>query len=281
MLFRSVVDPAFSGSFYASNVVMDPNVGDRAWVLNSQWRENGGGLYAVRIDCDATPIDEGLVVPAKLPGGLSFGQKPPGRALVGAVNLLDSETGDNTHLLSLSGEPLYRGGTNAFGDDFASISVVKATRDGLHVLLGDNQEFANPDLPNRVAVARILEDSVTPRQILTPIQDPIAILESPWGNAMLVVSGYGNDAFVLSYEPSADPPFIDTGAVPWGEAGKPQLPGGAVLIDRGTLKGLVLMSEVRGIRAVRFQEDGSVTDLGLTILGEGLENMPGAIGVQP
>jgi hypothetical protein len=277
----TVVAPAFSGSFYASDVVMDPNVGDRAWVLNSQWRENGGGLYAVHLECDATPIDEGLAVPGKLARGLSFAQKDPGFALVGAVDLMDSETGDNTHLLSLSGEPSYRAGTNAFGDDFASISVVKATRDGLYVLLGDNQEFANPDLPNRVAVARIQDGSLTPRQVLTPILDPIAIVESPWGNALLVVSGYGNDAFVLSYDPLADPPFVNTGSVAWGEAGKPQLPGGAVLIERGALEGLVLMSEVRGIRTLRFAADGTVADLGLTVLGEGIENMPGAIGVQP
>lgn len=277
----TVVDPGFSGSFYASDVVMDPNVGDRAWVLNGQWRENGGGLYAVRIDCDATPIDEGLAVPAKLPRGLSFAQKDPGLALVGAVDILDSQAGHSAHLLSLSGEPSYRGGTDPFGDDFASISAVKATRDGRFVLLGDNQEYGNPEIPNRVAVARIIESSLAPEQILTPIQDPIAILESPWGNAMLVVSGYGNDAFVLSYEPDGDPPFANTGSVPWGETGKPQLPGGAVLIERGTLKGFVLMSEVRGIRTLRFEADGTVIDLGLTVLGEGIENMPGAIGVQP
>ncbi len=277
----TVVDPGFDGSFYASDVVMDPFVGDHVWVLNTQWRENGGGLYAVHLGCDATPTDLGLIAAGKLVSGLSFAQKDPGFALVSAVDILDSEAGHTAHRLSLSGDPLYLGGADAFGDAFANISAIKATHGGRHVLLGDNQEFSNPDLPNRVAVVQITEDTLVPKQILTPIQDPTAILDSPWGNAMLVVSGYGNNAFVLAYDMNGDPPFVDNGAVPWGEAGKPQLPGGAVMIERGSLMGLVLMTEVRGIRTLRFEEDGTVTDLGLTELGDGVGDMPGAIGVQP
>jgi hypothetical protein len=43
----------------------------------------------------------------------------------------------------------------------------------------------------------------------------------------------------------------------------------------------VMMSEVSGVRRMRFEAYGTVTDLGLTDFGSGYENMPGANGVQP
>jgi hypothetical protein len=65
------------------------------------------------------------------------------------------------------------------------------------------------------------------------------------------------------------------------EGSPPELPGKAVLIERGDLTGLVLVSEVSGVRPFRFQSNGSVVDLGRFHLGDGLENMVGSIGVQP
>jgi len=61
----------------------------------------------------------------------------------------------------------------------------------------------------------------------------------------------------------------------------PQLPANAVLLRRGNLEGLVLLSENTGIRRIRFEGSGAVVDLGLYDLGDGLENVPGAVGVQP
>jgi len=62
---------------------------------------------------------------------------------------------------------------------------------------------------------------------------------------------------------------------------RPQLPQSAVLLERGTLRGRVLMREVLGVRQVQFDGDGGITDLGFTTLGSGSQNIVGAVGVQP
>lgn len=64
------------------------------------------------------------------------------------------------------------------------------------------------------------------------------------------------------------------------EGARPQLPGAAVRIDRGTLRGRVLVSENVGVRSVAFELDGP-RDLGLFSFGEGLPAIVGAIGVTP
>jgi len=82
--------------FYASRVVMDPS-GERAWVVDGNWRENGGGIYGVRIACDGTLTDEGLRVAAKLPSALAF--LPGGHAVLAATDALDSPAGEDLHVL--------------------------------------------------------------------------------------------------------------------------------------------------------------------------------------
>jgi hypothetical protein len=104
---------------------------------------------------------------------------------------------------------------------------------------------------------------------------------SPFGNAALVVSGFGEELFVLSYdEGNATNPFNVVGTVSYQGNG-PGLPGKAVLVDRGDLQGRVLVAEYNGVRQVTFQPDGSVVDHGLSTFGSGTENNVGAIGVQP
>ena len=63
--------------------------------------------------------------------------------------------------------------------------------------------------------------------------------------------------------------------------GRPQLPGAAALLRRGSLSGLVLVAETEGVRAVLLGPDGAAEDLGLTTLGTSFEGIAGAVGVQP
>ena len=60
--------------------------------------------------------------------------------------------------------------------------------------------------------------------------------------------------------------------------GAPQLPGGMVTIQRGTLAGFTLVSEIYGLRSVMVGIDGDALDLGVT--GGRLTN-PAAVLVQP
>ena len=131
----TVVEAAFAGEFYASSVVADPD-GAHAWILDSNTRENGGGLYRVTIGCDGTLSDPTLVAPARLPRGLAIRDD---RMVVAAGNILDSMTaGDDVYLLDrTAAAPAPIDGTDAFGDDEAIIGGTATTFDGAAFLLGD------------------------------------------------------------------------------------------------------------------------------------------------
>jgi hypothetical protein len=273
-----VIYDSFEGEFYAASVVMAPS-GDRVYVLDNQWEEHGGGVYAVGIGCDGSLTEEGLVVAAQMPASLVW--LADGRALLAADFLLDSTASDDAHLLTWGDDPNLLDGADAFGDDEAIVSQAALTADQRYALIGDTNAFSYEH--QRVAVVAIGSDgrSLSATQVLEPIDDPVSLVASPFDDAVLVVSGFGNALVVLSYDlDSDDDPFRIVGEPEYASA-RPQLPGSAVLIRRGSLVGLVLVAENTALRLVRFEGDGSIHDLGPTYLGEGYEAIVGTIGVQP
>jgi hypothetical protein len=263
-----VVHAAFAGGFYADRVVMAPG-GDLAYVLDNQWRENGGGIHRVAIGCDGTLTDLGRWVESKLPAGLHLAGD---RAVLVANDVGGSPAGDDAHLLDwAAATPGPLDGADAFGDDEHIAGGSAVTEDGAHLLIGDTSAFSG--IPNRVAVAAIEGDTLTPVQVLTPIEDPLSIVTL--GEVALVVSGFGDAVFVLDYDPTADPPFTVRGE-PTYVGASPQLPGHAVLSGS-----TVLLAELEGVRRFRLDGGGVVTDLGLTSLGSDTDAITGAIGVQP
>ena len=262
-----VVHARFEGSFYAAHVVMAP-AGDVAYVLDTQWRDNGGGIYRVAIGCDGTLTDLGLWIPSQLPAGLHLAGD---RMLLAGADVGASPAGDDAHLLDAAGTLL--DGADAFGDDEAIVGGSALTADGAHLLIGDTSAFSG--IPNRVAIAAIEGDTISPSQVITPIEDPLSIIASPEGDVALVVSGFGDAVFVLDHTPAATTPFTLRGELAYSGA-SPQLPGHAVLAGS-----LVLLAENQGVRRIRLDGGGTVTDLGLTALGSGIAAITGAIGVQP
>ena len=97
---------------------------------------------------------------------------------------------------------------------------------------------------------------------------------------MLVPSFQGDRYYALDYNPRGNPAFA-VRAKTVTTTQKPQLPSNATLLTRGALKGTVIVSEVTGLRRLRFEPDGKITDLGLFDLGGGVENLTGTMGVQP
>ncbi|MFO0761325.1 MAG: hypothetical protein U0359_32910 [Byssovorax sp.] len=275
----TVVHQAFEGSFYADSIVIDPD-GNHAIVLDGNWQNNGGGLYRITIGCDGTLTDEGQIAPSKNAYGMVRLASNPDHAVLAAPEVLDSTPANNAHLLDLSGpSPVLLGGAPAFPDKEAIVSSVARTPDDLFVLIADYSEFAS--VPNRIAVVGVGPNGLAPVQTLSPLNDPFAVVTSPYGNAAIVVSGYGNAILRLAYDPtSSAAPFTNKGPIPYNGK-KPALPGSAVLVERGALRGHVYVAEDVGVRQVRFEPDGNVTDLGAFILGPGLETIVGAIGVQP
>jgi hypothetical protein len=263
------------GGFYAQSVVMAPTV-DRAYVIDPDTRENGGGIYRVDIACDGSVTVHGMVAASKLPAALVF---VPGtdRAVIAASDIGSSQPGADADLLTWGEPPTLLGGSDAFGDDQAIVGSAALTSDGGFFLMGDTSMFSG--IPNRVAVVTVGDTGLSNPTVIPNIDDPFALVASPFGDVVLVADGFGNAMFVL-----------ENGATGWKERGevtyvgpKPELPGAAVMIDAGALRGLVLMAENTGVRRVQFHPDGSVVDLGKFAVGtgDGTDVVLGAIGVTP
>ncbi|HEY3354222.1 MAG TPA: hypothetical protein VGQ83_13295 [Polyangia bacterium] len=271
------------GVLYAERVVMDPS-GAFVWVLDDQWRTNGGGIYRVRINCDGTLTSEGLYTAAKLAGQMLLLPGGPARAVVAAYDVLESSAPNDTHLIDLTDPPTLVGSADGFpavgGAEEAFLASAALTSDGKYALVGDNSEFSG--IPNRVAVIEVTTTSLIARQVLSPVPDPVSLVASPFGGPVLAIDGYGNAIHKLTYDPSnASAPFTIAGEIAYSGA-KPQLPDAAVLIRRGALEGRVLIAENVGVHQVAFHGDGTVTDLGMTPAGgTGNGAIVGAIGVQP
>ncbi len=273
----TVIESAYDagGAFYASDVVMSED-GAHAFVLDAQWRENGGGIDQLAIDCDGNVSYEGEIAPAKLAYAMTLLSGTS--AVVAADDIRDSTPGDTVHLVNLAGNGVIAG-ADAFGDDQAIVSDATLFGTGTrYFLVGDNSQFSGVN--NRIAVVRVANQTLTPVQVLTPIEDPYALVASPDGDVAIAVSGFGNAIFEIDYASGNDPPFSIAGELTYTGA-KPQLPGKAVLIDRGSLRGLVLVAENLGVRRVRFAAGGAVEDDGVTLVGSGNESIVGSIGVQP
>jgi hypothetical protein len=184
--------------------------------------------------------------------------------------------GDDLFLIEPGSPTEVLGGADAFGDDEAIFAGAALSADDTWALVGDNSAFSG--ISNRVAVVGVGEDVLSPWQVLE-VDDPVDILASPWGDSALVVSGYSDAVVVLRATGEPQAPFEILGEPDYSGA-SPQLPAAADMVPRGSLRGLVVLSENQGLRRLRF-EAGGVADLGLESFGEGLDYIPGAVGIQP
>ncbi|MEM9189954.1 MAG: hypothetical protein AAGF12_12300 [Myxococcota bacterium] len=261
----TVVHRAFSGAFYASTVVMGPE-GLYAYVLDTQFRTSGGGVYRFPIGRDGSLSAPELILPAQLPAGF-FLTDDGASALVVAKDAVDAPTDAfDLHRVSLEDPPTRAASLKMFQGEYI-VGAAAVWRDQF-VLVGDNCAFCGP---NQVAVAKV--STVEPSFAgAVQIEDPIAIITSPFEDLALVMSGFGNAVFVLE---RLEPLSMPTELAYNGDG--PALPGGAVMIERGTLTGLILMAENQGVRRIRLREGRIIEDLGRT----STEFVVGAIGVQP
>lgn len=265
----TVLHESFKGSFHAARVVVTPD--DRIFVIDTEWREVGGGIYELSIDCDNVVTDLGLVAAAKLPAALHVTDS--GHWIVAAADIGDSPMGADVHVVAPNG-PSVIASSDAFADDMQIVGGATLTRDGSAFLVGDTSMFG--DEPNRVAVVPVEGTQLGDPYVISNVEDPLALLASPFTDHAIVVSGFGNSVFTLAKTGNT---WALTGEVSYVGA-PPQLPGGAVMIEQGALHGLVLISELDGVRRVEMTAAGTIVDRGLYSLGGGA-NSPGAIGVTP
>jgi hypothetical protein len=272
----TVLDPGFGGDFYASSIVMDTDR-QRIFVLDTQTADNGGGIYEIAVDCDDTIREAGLVLGGDLVYDVAW--RSDGSAFVGARGLAGaSSPGHNAFLIDGPDAPSILSGVDAFGDDQSILAAVALVAGGQIGLLADNSAFSG--IPNRIAVVTVAGDELAAVQVVPDLDDPYDLVGSPLDDTAIMVSGFGDAVFVLDIDPTLANPVTVRGELAYTGA-PPQLPGHAVMLDRGSLTGLVLLAENTGVRRIQFEGEGVVTDLGVFDLGDGVENIVGAIGVQP
>ena len=266
----TVLEPAYAGSFYAARVVVAPT--GAIYVLDTQWRENGGGIYELAVDCEGHVMDKGLVAASKLPAALAFTEA--GDWVLAATDIASSPMGMDVHVVQEHGATV-ASSADAFADDMQIVGGATLTHDGSAFLVGDTSQFGSE--PNRVAVVPVTGEALGAAYMIPNLEDPIALHASPFADKVLVVSGFGNAMFALE---KANGTWASAGELTY-QGAKPQLPGGAVMVERGALRGLVLVAENLGVRRVEMYAAGTIVDRGVFSLGEGIENATGAIGVTP
>ncbi len=274
----TVVQAAFIPGFSASRLWVSPS-GDQLYGLDSETSNNHGGVYQMTIACDGTLNAATLLSAADLP----YAALPLASGNVGlyAHALSGAAATETVHLVTL-GPPFQRQASAVgFADatDEAIVAGAASTTDGRYLLFGDNSQFSSVD--NRITVVEVTSTGMRFAQLLTPVLDPVSIVASPYGNAMLVSSGFENAFLTLAYDAAnATTPFLNKGPITYLGA-KPELPGTAIAITRGTLKGKVYVGETLGIRQLRFETNGSITDLGKFSVGTGKTAIVGTIGITP
>lgn len=278
----TVLQTGWKDQFWADQVVMDPS-GERFYVLDSNWKNNGGGITSVKIGCDGTLTREGMLFQTQNVYALDFVASRPNEALVHARKVPDDSATTDLHLFAWGASPALTASTNAFPDDQAIVPGARFMPDGKWALVADNQAYPPSPNPNlvgqRVAAVPVLASGFGTAQQITPFSDLNDVIPSPHGNAALLISCQGNAFYTLSYDSTNASPF--GAATKMTLSPKPQLPTTGVTLDRGTLKGRAFIAELSGIRQIQFNPDGSVTDLGLTEFLADLESITGAMGVQP
>ncbi len=261
------------GTFYANSVTFSRD-GSKLWVVDLNWPNNGGGLFRIDVACDGSLSNVTKMVSSKLAKNMVFNASGT-RAFIPAVEI------DGRAAQAFLFDPATGAATSAataFADNDAIVSHGTWTTDGRFALIADNSAFSG--IPNRVGVFSVSATTLTGVGVISGFEDPIQVLPSPFDDGALVVTGMGDSVHFLSRASSGSQPFSN-GGQPTYVGGRPQLPSGAALIERGSLKGQVLIGELSGIRRMKFTGAGGVTDQGLFSTGTRIEDSLGAIGVQP
>ncbi len=259
----TVVETGFTTGFYAESLAMHPS-GERLYIADRNWVENGGGVYVLDLDCETglpslptdLPLDSlGRLAEAKLPGGILT---VPGR-LDRLVMVAGEGRTDVTLLDANTGEALDQ--IDAFlDDDDAWLATGAITPAGDLVLVTDTSSWSARE--NAVAAITLAGDSLGHAGI-DDLFDGVGIGIGADGTTAVVSSGFGDDILRLSLDASAADAVSVEGSLST-TGGRPQIPGGIVTVQRGSLAGTSLVAEVTGIRQLALGPDGMATDLGVT-----------------
>jgi hypothetical protein len=264
---------------YANSVIADPTNANRAYVIDVNV---SGGICALSIDSNTGAIsDAGQVMASTSPVSMLFPTtQNSGLAVVVSLSGVASLVDTSTHAVLQT--LLVFGTSNRDGSPDALVADAVLTADNQFLLVLDNNSVTGS---MRLSAVRMdwTAKSMSTSQVINKLNDPAAIVASPYNNAVVITSAQGNALLRLVYDPkSAASPITMQGAV--ATTVKPQLPNTMVLMSGpGAIVGRVAVAELTGVRQIQFTEDGQVLDLGLNPAGSNDEsgNIVGAIGAQP
>ena len=274
-----VVYAEYDGDFYASQLVIEED-GTHALIVDGNWPNNGGGIYRIAIAADGTITEEGLLIEAKNATSLILVSE--GLMAVSAKELGSSTNGEDVHLIDrYSGERL--GGILAFPEEGEWVSASALSFDGRYGVFADGSGFSN--FANSISVVDFDGGDIALAQDIPslPYQSPSAFVVSPFGDTLLMLTADAGEDAISIYSfagGTTSAPLTWVAELDYNGAG-PLLPAAAGFISRGSLEGRALVAENLGVRSLQFEEDGTVTDLGLFSVGSGIGAIVGAIGVQP
>ena len=268
----TVVHAKFTGSFYADSITVDPT-GQYAFIVDGNFRNNGGGLYRSKIGCDGTLSTPERIVESKLASWMFYDSA--NTAVVAARDVANSAAGADVHRINLGGSIAVSAGADAFGHDEAAVGGGYYSAERKTLWVGDTNGFSG--IANTVAI--VSTDGGLANAGLVTIEDPAAIRVSPFADLGVVASGFGDAIFVVD-KGGAGGAYRVAGKVTYMGAA-PQIPSGMAMIERGSLRGHVFVAEVSGVRHLVFGAAGGVTDVGSFTFPSGTQHIVGAIGVAP
>ena len=269
----TVVHAAYAGGFSAGQVLVEPS-GARAWVTDFNVQANGGGLYSVDIGCDGSLSNPRRVLAGNNASAAAW-IEPGGRALVASRSLGTSPVDQDVHVADLDAGTVLAS-TTAFPDRDAIPPTVSISADGRWVALPDTSYFVPQQ---RVAFLELVGGAPVARQVLD-VDSPVGVAFSPFGSGGLLVQSDATDAFRrVTFNGSSF--AISSNTLSYAH-GRPQLPTPPVVLERGALRGRVLVGELDALRQLQFNQDGSITDVSKTkVSGSGSAQVVGSIGVSP
>jgi hypothetical protein len=266
-----VLQAAFREGFSAGKIAINA-AGDKAYILDNQTANNGGGIYEATIGCDGSLRNTRKITEAQAVGAMAWIGEGK---LIASAGSAFGETMTDTHVVDLRGvAPVLQGKLRLFSEQTIASSIATSP-DGQVAIVACGNGFAGG---NQVAVLGYGNGELSKKSVLM-IESPQVVVASPFGNAFMVGAADPDNLFALRYD-AANPqdPVTNKGVVSY-KFPKPMLPSLAVVVDRGTLKGRILVGENTAIRQLQFTVEGAVVDTARTVLPDGTEEIVGAIGV--
>jgi DNA-binding beta-propeller fold protein YncE len=241
-------------------------------VVGSNVSVDTSGVYVVRVACDGTLThDEEAGHGLRL--STSIAPLPGGRALLlGGQTAFDPIDNDDTRLLSL-GPPVTELAAYDLWSDAVGATRIAASPDGALVAVPNNSMFSS--LSGTVKLFSVAGDVVTELDTATGLQTPSELLFSPDGS-LLLVSDWEADA-VHVFDVSGD--TLEPGDAVSGVGLAEHL----AMVSRGASAGLVLAAATNAVGNIQLLQisAGAVTRVGQLDLGDGIDDIPWTLAVQP